>query len=93
MKISDCIHQPNVFARPRADKCEGGDADNISELRVCLTCGYVGCCEDDPGQHARKHAQEYGHQVIASYPADENSFIWGYKDNQYLERDLPKTEI
>lgn len=83
MKITDCKHYPQNPAKPRTQKCEGGDISRFG-LRVCLTCGYVGCCEDDPGQHALKHSQESGHQVIASYPADENSFIWCYKDNDYL---------
>jgi len=35
----------------------------------------------------RKHAAETGHQVMASYPADEHSFIWCYADDDYLEPD------
>lgn len=86
MKLSECTHFPKVLAKPKSNKCQEGDSTSSFGLRVCLTCGYVGCCEDDPGQHAKKHAEESGHQVIASYPADENSFIWCYLDNQYLER-------
>lgn len=85
MKISDCQHYPRNPSKPRADHCEGGDSSKFG-LRVCLECGYVGCCEDDPGQHAKKHLEESGHQVIASYPADETAWIWCYKDNDYLER-------
>jgi hypothetical protein len=35
----------------------------------------------------RQHAKETGHQVMASYPADEHSFIWCYADDDYLEPD------
>lgn len=87
MKLSSCSHLPKKFAKPRTNKCEGADSDNVLDLRVCLTCGYVGCCEDSPGKHIEKHAKESGHQVIASYPADKDSFKWCYKDNDYL-RDL-----
>lgn len=83
MKITECKHLPTTFALPRADKCGGGDYSG--SLRVCLSCGNVGCCDSSPDQHARKHAAETGHQVMASYPADEHSFIWCYADNDYLE--------
>jgi len=85
MKIKDCKHLPNKFTGPRADNCEAGDAS--PSIRVCLICGHVGCCDSSQGQHARKHAQETGHQVMASYPADEQSFVWCYADDDYLEPD------
>lgn len=85
MKLSDCRHFPNHMAKPRTGHCEGGDQDNPDHLRVCLTCGHVGCCNSDIGRHARKHAFETGHQVMANFPADENSPVWCYKDNGYLE--------
>jgi len=25
-------------------------------LRLCLTCGHVGCCDSSPNRHARRHA-------------------------------------
>ncbi len=83
MNIADCTHIPEKLAKPRTDHCEGGDKSG--SLRVCLTCGHVGCCDSSPHQHARKHAAETGHQVMASYPADDSSFLWCYQDNDYLE--------
>ncbi|PIR59163.1 MAG: hypothetical protein COU69_02135 [Candidatus Pacebacteria bacterium CG10_big_fil_rev_8_21_14_0_10_56_10] len=83
MNITACQHFPSGPARPRADKCEGGD--DSTSLRVCLTCGHVGCCESSPGQHAQKHAAQTGHQVMAAYPADQTSFIWCYAHRDYLE--------
>lgn len=44
-------------------------------LRVCLTCGHVGCCDSSPSQHARRHYEGIGHAIIASYEPDE---IWRY---------------
>lgn len=83
MKASDCSHLPKEVASPRAHSCEGGDI--AVSLRVCLTCGHVGCCDSSPGKHARKHAKETGHQTMASYPADESSFRWCYEHDDYLE--------
>lgn len=80
-----CSHKPDQPAQPQADKCQGGDV--AVSLRVCLTCGYSGCCDSSPGKHARQHAAETGHQVMASYPADSGSFIWCYEHNDYLEPD------
>ena len=33
-------------------------------LRMCLNCGKVGCCDSSPNQHASKHWQEAGHNVM-----------------------------
>jgi CPA2 family monovalent cation:H+ antiporter-2 len=43
-------------------------------LRLCLSCGHVGCCDSSPGRHARAHA-ESGHPLVASVePGD----AWAY---------------
>lgn len=34
-------------------------------LRVCLTCGHVGCCDSSPHRHARAHAGTVGHPIVA----------------------------
>ena len=87
MKISDCQHFPKKIVKPRASVCdECEDSSQLLGLRVCLTCGHVGCCESDPNQHAKKHAEKTGHQVMASYPADEKSFLWCYEHNDYVEK-------
>jgi CPA2 family monovalent cation:H+ antiporter-2 len=44
-------------------------------LRVCTACGQVGCCDSSPGQHARAHADETAHPVIASLEPGES---WAY---------------
>ena len=30
----------------------------IVALRMCLTCGHVGCCDSSIGKHATKHFKE-----------------------------------
>jgi uncharacterized UBP type Zn finger protein len=35
-------------------------------LRICLTCGHVGCCDDSPSRHATAHAQASSHPIIRS---------------------------
>lgn len=44
-------------------------------LRRCITCGYMGCCDDSPGEHARNHFNETGHPVISSLEIGDD---WAY---------------
>ncbi len=53
-------------------------------LRLCLTCGHVGCCDSSPGRHATGHFHNTGHPVVASYEPGER-WAWCYID----EEDLP----
>jgi low temperature requirement protein LtrA len=45
------------------------------QLRWCLTCGYVGCCDDTPGRHARAHHEQTGHAMIGTL---ERGDKWAY---------------
>lgn len=46
-------------------------------LRICLECGYVGCCDDSPHRHATAHAHASGHVLIRSLePGDEWSWCF-----------------
>jgi uncharacterized UBP type Zn finger protein len=53
------------------------------QLRMCLTCGSVGCCDSTPGTHARAHYDATGHPVIRSIEPGE-SWAWCYPDQAYL---------
>ena len=44
-------------------------------LRLCLTCGNVGCCDDSPLKHATAHFHETSHPVIKSFEPGED---WGW---------------
>jgi phosphoenolpyruvate-protein phosphotransferase len=59
-------------------------------LRLCLTCGHVGCCDDSPGRHATRHAHTTSHPVIASYEPGER-WAWCYTDQAGV--DLPSGAI
>jgi uncharacterized UBP type Zn finger protein len=64
---------------PRTDGCEeclaiGG---TWVELRLCLACGHVGCCDLSPNRHARAHFAESGHAIIrAKVPGYTWSWCW-----------------
>lgn len=53
------------------------------KLRMCLTCGAVGCCDSSQGRHARAHFDATGHPVIRSIEPGE-AWAWCYPDRAYL---------
>jgi len=53
-------------------------------LRLCRTCGHVGCCESSPNTHALKHFHASRHPVIEGYDPPEG-WGWCYVDEVYLE--------
>ena len=55
------------------------------QLRLCLTCGHVGCCDSSPNKHGTKHFKETGHPVIKSYEPGED-WKWCFVDEALLKR-------
>jgi hypothetical protein len=41
-------------------------------LRVCRTCGKVGCCDSSPNRHASAHAGAAGHPILSSIEPGED---------------------
>ena len=41
-------------------------------LRLCLTCGHVGCCDDSPSKHATQHFHRSRHAIIKSFEPGED---------------------
>lgn len=48
-------------------------------LRLCRTCGHVGCCDSSPGRHATGHFHETRHAVMRSFEKGEG-WSWCYVD-------------
>uniref|UniRef100_UPI003D8CEBCA UBP-type zinc finger domain-containing protein n=1 Tax=Gordonia sp. B7-2 TaxID=3420932 RepID=UPI003D8CEBCA len=60
--------------------CEGCVAlgeDHWAHLRMCLTCGHVGCCDSSPRRHATGHFEATGHPVMRSAEPGE-AWRWCY---------------
>jgi uncharacterized UBP type Zn finger protein len=53
-------------------------------LRLCLSCGHVGCCDSSPGRHASAHFRRTAHPVIRSFEPGEG-WQWCYVDEIYLD--------
>jgi uncharacterized UBP type Zn finger protein len=78
-----CGHAAEVRpVKPSAPGCEeclktGG---RWVHLRICMTCGHVGCCDSSPGRHATAHNREAGHPIIRSVEPGE-TWGWCYVDS------------
>lgn len=57
-------------------------------LRLCETCGHVGCCDASPGKHATKHFHATGHPVVDPYGEGEVAWRWCYVDEELEELDV-----
>jgi hypothetical protein len=53
-------------------------------LRICRTCGHVGCCDQSPGRHATSHYHATRHPVIEGYDPPEG-WGWCYADEVFLD--------
>jgi uncharacterized UBP type Zn finger protein len=58
--------------------------DSWVHLRLCLACGYVGCCDSSPNQHASAHFAETKHPLIQSFERGED-WIWCFVDDVVIE--------
>jgi len=77
-----CSHLNQIkVTRARTRVCEDcvltGDA--WVHLRMCLTCGHVGCCDSSPNRHATKHFYHTTHPLARSAEPGE-AWIWCYVD-------------
>jgi hypothetical protein len=58
-------------------------------LRMCETCGHVGCCDSSPNRHASAHFHASGHPIVQSYEPGED-WLWCYADELAFELDRVK---
>src|SRR5689334_7071298 len=71
-------HRPT----PGCKEClESGD--RWVHLRICLSCGRVGCCDDSPNRHATGHYRATRHPVITSGEVGE-TWAYCYPDDKFL---------
>ncbi len=58
--------------------------DSWVHLRMCLTCGHVGCCDSSKNKHATAHFHGSGHPVMRSIEPGEH-WKWCYVDQVMIE--------
>lgn len=82
-----CTHLAEIHdVSPSANGCEDclktGDA--WVHLRLCLTCGHVGCCDASKNKHATKHFHRTTHPIIKSNEPGED-WGWCYVDELFFD--------
>jgi len=77
-----CSHLGQISdATPRGRGCEEclRRGDTWVHLRVCLSCGHVGCCDSSKNRHATAHFWASQHPIARSLEAGED-WRWCYVD-------------
>jgi len=83
-----CAHFEQIQKiRPHSKGCEDclKIGDTWVHLRLCESCGHVGCCDSSKNKHATRHFHTTKHPVITSLEPGEE---WGYcyVDDLFIEQ-------
>jgi uncharacterized UBP type Zn finger protein len=79
-----CSHVDRIKQKVRPSSKNGCSeclrtGDSWVHLRLCLTCGEVGCCDSSPNRHASRHAAAADHPIVLSFEPGED-WSWCYVD-------------
>jgi len=83
---ASCGHLSAVATRTaNSSGCEDclATGDTWLHLRLCRSCGHVGCCDSSKNKHATKHFHATGHPIVTSIEPGED-WSWCYVDQQVL---------
>ncbi len=83
---SACTHAGAVRrVLPGSPGCEAclATGDDWVHLRLCMTCGHVGCCDSSKNRHATAHHHATGHPIVRSLQPGE-TWGWCYVDEVML---------
>ena len=82
-----CTHRDQIRdVGPNTQGCEEclKLGDSWVHLRMCLSCGHVGCCDNSKNKHATAHFHATGHPVMRSIEPGE-SWKWCYVDQTMVD--------
>ena len=88
MSKEACEHFSEIrVVTPAANGCQECMAagDSWRHLRLCLTCGHVGCCDNSKNKHATQHFLETGHPIVKSFEPGQD-WGWCFVDRLYFDR-------
>jgi CPA1 family monovalent cation:H+ antiporter len=86
---TECLHvtglpEPEVAPTSRGcQECRAEGTQLWVHLRLCLTCGHVGCCDSSPYKHADVHFAQTEHPVMRSFEPGE-TWRWCYVDRRLV---------
>ncbi|MGY5124515.1 UBP-type zinc finger domain-containing protein [Streptomyces nigrescens] len=86
--MSECTHVaelPRPEPAPQSATCLEclAAGSHPVQLRLCLVCGHVGCCDSSPFRHATRHFEETGHPVMRSHEPGA-SWRWCFTDQKLV---------
>ncbi len=89
--VEDCEHVDQISeveppSTTDCADCKAAGADWV-HVRMCMTCGYVGCCDSSKLAHMRAHAQAMDHAIARSIEGNE-SWLWCYPHERLVRRKL-----
>ncbi|HEX9925426.1 MAG TPA: UBP-type zinc finger domain-containing protein, partial [Anaerolineae bacterium] len=87
--MASCTHLDQIKeVTPLSEGCADCMArgDTWVELRLCRSCGYVGCCDESKNKHATQHFRQANHPIIRTLEPGQG-WNWCYLDQVYLEVD------
>jgi CPA1 family monovalent cation:H+ antiporter len=84
-RAGNCAHlreAPRVVQPRTPEGCEEclRDGTRWVHLRLCLSCGHVGCCDSSVKKHATAHFRDTAHPVMRSLEPGE-AWRWCYVDD------------
>lgn len=88
-RSTGCSHLDEMRdVAPRSDGCAGCLAvgDTWVHLRMCLTCGEVGCGDSSKNRHAHRHASAVRHPIARSIEPGED-WAWCFVDEALVDVD------
>jgi len=80
--MTQCTHLEQIrLTEPTTHVCEDcvKTGDRWVHLRMCLSCGHVGCCDSSKNKHATRHFRATRHPLVRSIEPGE-SWVWCYGD-------------
>jgi len=85
---AECSHLDSVQYLEVPDEVEGCEeclqlGMRWVHLRMCQTCGHIGCCDNSEGKHATAHFKSTGHPIIRSAQPGED-WSWCFVDELML---------
>lgn len=83
MDKADCPHLGRLGAPAASEKLACEACGLGEDLRICLTCGHVGCCESHAA-HNTQHFRRTGHPLIRPQGCDYD-WLWCYECHAFLE--------
>jgi uncharacterized UBP type Zn finger protein len=88
MAAAECTHLDQVEYLELPDEIAGckeclEQGMQWVHLRMCQSCGHIGCCDNSVGKHATAHYEETKHPIIRSAQPGED-WSWCYPDELML---------